>query len=513
MLLKRSESYAREFLTEESVRRGEGVLSAQGVLTVTTGKRTGRSPRDRYIVRDAITDQTVAWGNVNQPFAQDDFQALWDRALAYVQDKDYFVQHLRVGEDQTLGIKVKVVTEWAWHALFCKDMFIEGDGTWSEKDWMLLSAPELVLDPASDSTNGDGAVILNMTARKVLLCGMRYAGEIKKAMFSVLNFMLPVEDVLPMHCAANMNERGDSALFFGLSGTGKTTLSADPGRFLIGDDEHGWGPQGIFNFEGGCYAKCIHLSREAEPVIYDAIKPGAVMENVHLDENGVPDFSDDRYTQNTRAAYPRTHVPLRVDSNQAGHPSAVIFLACDLYGVLPAVSVLSLSQASYYFLSGYTALVGSTEVGAEAGVNPTFSTCFGAPFFPRASIVYANLLEKRLVETGAKVYLVNTGWYGGQYGKGGERFPIKVTRAVVQAITEGKLSENQMEVLPGFELAMPWSIKGIDEKYLHPLHAWPSTDEYWQSAKTLIDLFQKNAKKTMSDVSASILAAGPALKS
>lgn len=500
-----------EQLLETSLANNEGKLSADGVLTVETGKRTGRSPKDRYIVRDAMTADQVDWGTVNQPFDAEHFDMLWDKAQAYLADKETYESHLQVGADPIHHLRVHVRTQYAWHSLFVRNLFIRGvEGEADpEKSWSILSAPGLVLDPAEAHINGDGCVILNFTLRRVLLCGMRYAGEMKKAMFTALNFALPQVNVLPMHCAANVNAHGEVALFFGLSGTGKTTLSADPDRLLIGDDEHGWSESGVFNFEGGCYAKCINLTREREPVIWDAIRPGAVMENVVLDADAKPDFTDDSLTKNSRAAYPLEHIPVRVESSRAGHPTAVIFLCCDLYGVLPPVAHLTREQAAYYFLSGYTALMGSTEVGSAAEIQPTFSTCFGAPFFPRAPRVYADLLMRRVDETGAKVYLVNTGWTGGGFGSGGERFSIAATRSIVHAITEGRIDSQSLETVPHFGFAVPTDVPGVDASLLHPKATWDDPEAYDAAARTLIEKFIENFKRF--DVHQDIANAGPTL--
>lgn len=500
-----------------TLERGEAELSANQALIVNTGKRTARSPRDRFIVRDNITTATVAWGEINQALDQECFTQLWAKAISYLKHKpDYFMANLQVGADAQYGVQVKVITEYAWHSLFARLLFISPINLLGSveqlaaKEWTLLSVPGLTLDAQRDGVNSDAAIIINFAQRCILICGTHYAGEMKKAMFSVLNFLLPPEQVLPMHCAANVGQDGNVALFFGLSGTGKTTLSSDPARLLIGDDEHGWSEQGVFNFEGGCYAKCINLSQENEPLIWHAIRYGSILENVVIDQvSKEPIYADGSITQNTRAAYPREYIAQHHGNNYGPIPTAVIFLTCDLYGVLPPVARLTQYQAAYYFLSGYTAMVGSTELGHGSEIKPIFSTCFGAPFFPRPAPEYAELLLARLTKYDTQVYLVNTGWTRGPYGQGGERFAIPTTRHIVTAIVSNQLINMPYENMPVFNFAIPQEIPGLDGIGVNPRDNWRSELNFDAQVKVLATKFSNNFAAKFPEVAAKIKQAGP----
>ena len=500
-------------LYEESLTRGDGQLVHMGAISTVTAPHTGRSPNDRFVVRDEKTEGAVDWGKVNVPVSGEHYATLRTDVVEFLNARDLFVQDARAGEDATHGINVRVVSESAWHSLFAYNMFLRLDA--DERigfvpDFTVLHAPHFQADPARHGSNSETAIMVNFTAREVLVTGTRYAGEIKKSVFSVLNHLLPEAGVFPMHCSANVGPEGDVALFFGLSGTGKTTLSADASRGLIGDDEHGWSTDGVFNFEGGCYAKTIRLSPEGEPEIYQATQMfGTILENVILDEETREiDFEDGSITENTRASYPIHYIPNAVLPSRGGQPSNVVFLTADAFGVLPPISRLTPEQAMYHFLSGYTAKVAGTERGVTEPVA-TFSACFGAPFLPRHPGVYAEMLGEKLREQGAAVWLVNTGWSGGGYGVG-DRMKLRLTRAMVSAALAGDLNSGEFAVDPVFGMDVPNAVPGVPPEVLRPRDAWADGAAYDVVAAELAGMFRANFEQFADQVSDAVKAAGPA---
>jgi phosphoenolpyruvate carboxykinase (ATP) len=495
-------------LIDAAVANKEGIIASNGAFSTTTGERSSRSPEDRFIVKEAHTEDLIEWGEVNRPFDREKFNSLWDKVESYLAKQSSYISDVHVGAHPEYYLPVQVTTETAWHSLFARLIFITPDNfnPLNKIKWEILSAANYECIPEEDGTNSESCIVINFSERKVLIAGMKYAGELKKSMFSVQNFLLTDDEVLPMHCSANINKNSNVTLFFGLSGTGKTTLSADLKCSLIGDDEHGWSKGAVFNFEGGCYAKTVNLSKENEPVIYNAIKHGSVIENVYIDDNNEPDYSNISISENGRCCYPRSHIENAVKENAAGEPKTIIFLTCDLTGVMPPVSILSRESAAYHFLSGYTAKLGSTERGAGAPIQSTFSTCFGAPFFPRPASVYADLLMKRVEEFDSKVFLVNTGWTGGPYGVG-SRFDIPITRRIVNAIQDGELNNVETLKIPGLNLSIPKSVNGVDSKLLNPIENWDDKDKYQKQLEDLVSQFQENFKKY--DVNQEIVSAGP----
>jgi phosphoenolpyruvate carboxykinase (ATP) len=499
-------------LYEESFERKVGTLVHMGALATLTVPHTGRSPKDRFIVRDAGTKSTVDWGAVNVPLSPAHYDALRADVVMHLGGRDLFVLDARAGADETHGMNVRVVSESPWHALFAHNMFLRLGPAELERfvpDFTVLHAPGLKAEPDRHGTRTETSIVVSFTAREVLITGTHYAGEIKKSIFSVLNHVLPEQGVLPMHCSANVGPDGDVALFFGLSGTGKTTLSADPTRGLIGDDEHGWGAEGVFNFEGGCYAKAIKLSRETEPDIYGATQMfGTILENVVLDERTREiDFDNGSITENTRASYPIHYIENAVPSGRGGHPENVVFLTADAFGVLPPIARLTPEQAMYHFLSGYTAKVAGTERGVTEP-SVTFSAGFGAPFLPRHASVYAGMLGERLREHAAAVWLVNTGWSGGAYGTG-SRMKLPHTRAMVHAALGGKLTGTKFETDPVFGLSVPTSVPGVPSEVLKPRGTWADGAAYDTAAAKLAAMFKENFTKFSDQVSAEVRAAGP----
>ena len=504
-----------EELQEETIKKDQGVASSLGAIAVNTGEFTGRSPKDRFIVKDAITKDEVWWSDINLPFDSNKFDLLYDKVTSYLSGKEVFVRDSYACADESYKLNIRVITEYPWSNLFAYNMFLRPTVTELEDfspEWTVVNAPNFMANPKEDGTRQHNFAILNFTKKIALIGGTGYTGEIKKGIFSALNFLLPVyKNTLPMHCSANIGNAGDTAIFFGLSGTGKTTLSTDPERSLIGDDEHGWTAENsVFNFEGGCYAKVIHLSQQQEPEIFSAIKKGAILENVIMDANGVVDFTDTSITQNTRVSYPIHHIENIQEPSIGKNPKNIFFLTADAFGVLPPISKLTPSQAAYHFISGYTAKV----AGTEAGVNeptPSFSACFGAPFMPLHPTRYAEMLSEKMQEAGVNVWLVNTGWSGGQYGVG-RRMPLKYTRAMITAVLEGKLKDYTYEdyhIHSVFGVAQPRTCPGVPSALLSPRKTWNNDDAYYKTAFKLSNAFRVNFKQFEEFANEEIRRGGP----
>ena len=497
-------------LYEEAIRRREADLTADGALRALTGQHTGRSPKDKFVVRNATTEDQIWWDN-NKPMSPEHFELLHEDMLAHARDKDLFVQDLIGGADVEYALPTRVITEFAWHSLFIRNLLIRPDRSALESfvpKLTIIDLPSFRADPERHGCRTETVIACDLVNGIVLIGGTSYAGEMKKSVFTVLNYLLPERGVMPMHCSANVGPEGDAAIFFGLSGTGKTTLSADPTRTLIGDDEHGWGENGIFNFEGGCYAKTIRLSPEAEPEIYATTRRfGTVLENVVLDEHGQPDLDDGSLTENTRSAYPLHFIPNASASGMTGHPETIIMLTADAFGVMPPIAKLTPDQAMYHFLSGYTAKVAGTEKGV---VEPeaTFSTCFGAPFMPRHPAEYGNLLKELIARHGARCWLVNTGWTGGAYGTG-RRMPIKATRALLAAALKGDLDSVEFRTDQNFGFAVPVAVDGVDGAVLDPRSTWADGEAYDAQAKKLVQMFVTNFAKFEDHVDGNVRDAAP----
>ncbi len=502
-------------LHDETIAKGQGVEANSGALAVHTGEFTGRSPKDRFIVEDEITADRVWWGKINIPFDPAKFDALYDRVTQYLENKEVYARDCYACADVNYKLNIRVINEYPWSNMFAYNMFLRPDKEELEgfnPDWIIVNAPGFLADSERDGTRQHNFAILNFTKRIALVGGTGYTGEIKKGIFSALNFLLPVfQNTLPMHCSANVGEDGDTAIFFGLSGTGKTTLSADPDRKLIGDDEHGWTAENtIFNFEGGCYAKVINLSEENEPDIYRAIRPEAILENVIMDENGEVDFGDVSITQNTRVSYPIYHID-NIQVPSIGHnPKNIFFLTADAFGVLPPISKLTPGQAAYHFISGYTAKVAGTEEGIDEPL-PSFSACFGAPFMPLHPTKYAEMLSAKMQEAGVHVWLVNTGWTGGPYGVG-TRMKLRYTRAMITAAMDGSLeaaNKDNYHIHSIFGVHQPRTCPNVPTEVLSPRSTWNNDEGYYKTAHKLANSFKENFKKFEEFANEEIMAGGP----
>jgi phosphoenolpyruvate carboxykinase (ATP) len=503
-------------LVEFAVSRGEGELAKDGPLVVKTGKYTGRSAQDKFTVRDAETDKTVWWGKSNKPMSPEHFAALKADFLKHVGSRDtLFVADLYGGSQPEHRVKVRVINELAWHNLFIRTMLVRPEAAELASfvpEFTIIDLPSFRADPARHGCRGETVIAVNLSEKLILIGGTEYGGEMKKSVFGLLNYLLPPQGIMPMHCSANIGSKGDTAIFFGLSGTGKTTLSADPNRTLIGDDEHGWSNTNVFNFEGGCYAKMIRLSAESEPEIYATTKRfGTVLENVVMDEvTRTLDLDDATLAENSRGAYPIDFIPNSSEANMGPLPKNIVMLTADAFGVLPPIAKMTPDQAMYHFLSGYTAKVAGTEIGVTEP-EATFSTCFGAPFMPRHPSVYGNLLRKRIAETGVDCWLVNTGWTGGKYGTG-KRMPIKETRALLNAALDGSLKNVEFRKDPNFGFDVPVAVPGVDSSILDPRSTWADKEDYDRTAAKLVDLFVENFTEFAEHVEEGVRQAGPQVR-
>ena len=503
-----------EALYEESVFRQEAKISHLGSLIVNTGKHTARSAKDKYVVREASTEQNIWWGDYNRPFSQDKFSGLVNRMQGFLQGRDVFVQDCYAGADPNYRMPIRIVTEFAWHSMFARNMFILPQTAEEYKrhvpEFTVLALPGFKAEQKVDSTGSETFIILNFGQKLCIIGNTAYAGEIKKSVFTILNYLLPLRGIMPMHSSANVGPNNDSAIFFGLSGTGKTTLSADPKRGLIGDDEHGWSDEGVFNFEGGCYAKVIRLSASAEPQIYATTKRfGTILENVVFDPiTRNIDLDDESITENTRASYPLDYIENAIPEKMAGHPKNIVFLTCDASGVLPPIAKLSPEQSMYQFISGYTSKIAGTEVGLGKEPELTFSTCFGAPFMVHQPSVYAELLKRKILKYGVNCWLLNTGWIGGPFGIG-KRISIKYTRSLLEAALNGSLLHKQYRKDPVFGFEVPLSCPNVPEEILNPANSWPSKKAHEEKYKSLATRFIDNFKKIEGNCPSEVVQAGP----
>ena len=516
LVLEKANSVRRNLSSDELYEiahtTNEGKLSKHGALVVNTGKHTGRSANDKFFVKEQNNEKKIHWGDTNVPISEENYEKILKSFIDYAENKDLFVHDLLGGADRENSLSVSIITEYAWHGLFARHLLVrptEEEIKNFSSEFTIINFPNLKMDPDYHGTRSETVITVNLDKKIILIAGTEYAGETKKSVFTLLNFILPEKNIMPMHCSVNTGNNGDSAIFFGLSGTGKTTLSADPNRSLLGDDEHGWSDQGLFNFEGGCYAKLIRLSKEAEPEIYATTQmKNSVIENVVMNDKGDLDLDDNSLTENTRGAYPLDFIPGVTLSGKTSHPKNIIMLTADAFGILPPIAKLTPAQAMYHFLSGYTAKVAGTEIGLSNEPQATFSTCFGAPFMPRNPIEYGNLLKEKISKHNVNCWLVNTGWSGGVYGIG-KRISIKDTRTLLNAALSDELDNIEMRKDSNFGFSVPLIVKNIDSNILDPRNTWQNKDDYDSQAKKLVQMFIDNFVKFESDVEEQVRKSGP----